>query len=298
MTPSISVVIPVYNGGHLLKTALASIFGQTVLPTEVIVVNDGSTDDTEIQLRELAHELPNTFRWTSQDHAGEAAARNTGLALAGGDLIAFLDHDDRWHPTKLERQLEQLDSEPALALSFTDYVRNATTGSVRIGHDTWDPSPEAVFEALTSSCALGIPTVLARRAAFDRVPPFDERLRMGTDWQMWLHMSAAGIRFGHLPEALVECHWDGTNVSSDRRLYYEQACEMFDRFFDDSSLPQYVRSGSGRCRAHWHLRAAIHASQTGDKAVARRHIWAAARARPTSVRAGWTRMLGIGLSPP
>src|SRR3982750_4832480 len=113
----VSVVLPVYNGRQFLSEAVASIYAQTAPPDEVIVVNDGSTDDTEELLRRLEAELRESFRWVSRAHRGEASARNTGLGLAHGEFVAFIDYDDRWYSEKLAKQLGQLVSEPELGVS-------------------------------------------------------------------------------------------------------------------------------------------------------------------------------------
>src|SRR5436190_13734941 len=107
---SVSVIIPVYNG-KFLEEAVASAYAQTSPPGEVIVINDGSTDDTERHIRNLASELPPNFIWRTKENGGAASARNAGLRLATGTHIAFLDADDVWHPEKLKRQLEHFDSD-------------------------------------------------------------------------------------------------------------------------------------------------------------------------------------------
>src|SRR5689334_25157413 len=112
----ISVVIPTYNGRRFLLDTLESVYAQTLLPEEVIVVNDGSTDGTEELLRSVEPRFQ-TLRWVSQSNHGVAHARNRGVQLATGDTIAFLDHDDVWRPRKLERQQRHLGSKPELGVS-------------------------------------------------------------------------------------------------------------------------------------------------------------------------------------
>jgi glycosyltransferase involved in cell wall biosynthesis len=297
----VSVVVPVYNGRQFLSEAVASIYAQTAPPDEVIVVNDGSTDDTEELLRRLEADLPESFHWVSRPHRGEASARNTGLGLAHGEFVAFIDHDDRWYPEKLAKQLGQLASEPELGLSFTGYHQTDGATATLVQHAAWDSDPAAVLRRLMRSCVVGPPScVLARRAALERVPAFDERLSLGCDWLMWLNLAAAGIRIGYVPEPLFEYRWHGGNLSRGPARYYESACQIFERFFETDRPPisfQGRDRDPGWWRARWHMLAAVNAVQTGAKTVARRHILRAAMLRPASIRPGWVRMLGVGTPP-
>lgn len=153
----VSVVIPAYNATFIDET-LSSVYAQTVAPHEVILVNDGSTDDTEDRLRQLASALPGSFLWQSKPNGGTASARNVAIRLAAGDYIAFLDADDLWHPQKLERQLQHFASTPDLAMSFTGYTDNYESYRPPHGraaypmsvmhHDCWNPDPDAVLALL------------------------------------------------------------------------------------------------------------------------------------------------------
>jgi glycosyltransferase involved in cell wall biosynthesis len=115
-----SVIIPTYNYGRFLREAVESVQAQTVQDFEILVVDDGSTDDTPQVLAALSDPRLRVFRIPN---SGVSAARNRGLAEARGEFVAFLDADDRWRPSKLERQLALLESEPAVGSVFTDFVR-------------------------------------------------------------------------------------------------------------------------------------------------------------------------------
>src|SRR5438034_8573923 len=100
--PAISVVIPTYNCAHMLADAIRSAYAQTLPPVEVVVVNDGSTDDTAQLLDGISKNLPSSFVYETKANGGEASARNRGVELSRGEFVAFLDQDDRWLPSKLE----------------------------------------------------------------------------------------------------------------------------------------------------------------------------------------------------
>lgn len=116
----VSVIIPTYNYGTFIREAIESVQRQTLEDIEIIVVDDGSTDDTPAVLASISD--PRLRVWRAPN-GGRSVARNIGLEMARGDFIAFLDADDRWRPRKLERQVAMMEREPSLAAVFTDFVR-------------------------------------------------------------------------------------------------------------------------------------------------------------------------------
>ena len=298
--PRVSVVIPAYNGERFIAEAVQSVYRQSALPDEVLVINDGSTDNTERELRRLGAELPESFRWYSRvNSGGPAAPRNLGITATEGDYIAFLDQDDVWHRAKLERQLEQFAAQPELALSFTGYrfVSDDESRVVRI--DDWDPDPAVVLDRLMlSPAAVGPPsTVMMKREVIERVGGFDASVGYSDDWKMWLRVAALSLPMGYLPEPLVDYYWHGENLSTGRSKQLASATRMFDSFFSDRDLPAPIGKRAGRVRAYWYFEAAIDARQRGDLSAARRHALKAAAIRPKSMRPGWIRVLGIGPPP-
>jgi glycosyltransferase involved in cell wall biosynthesis len=323
--PEVSVVIPAYNSEGFLEEAVDSVYAQTVRPREVIVVNDGSTDATESLLRRLAARLPPTFRWVTKGNGGSASARNVGIGLASGRFIAFLDHDDLWASQKLARQLDQFAADPDLSLSFTamrvtPYER-AEGGSLKPGsdegpgsnaglirppsgvsslHPDWNPEPEAVLERLIAIPQIGsLSTVMIRREAINRMGGFNEKIRVSDDWLLWLNMAAAGMKFGHIPEMMVEYRLHEGNLTRSRLQHSNDLTRVFDEFLATNELPRDIRR---RIRLRWwcahrHLVTAIGELQAGNKKQARHHILKAARVHPQSIRPGWIRMLGIGPPP-
>lgn len=121
--PFFSVVIPSYNRSDMTLDAVSSVLGQTFRDFEIIVVDDGSTDDTEQVLRDLGGKI----RYHKQKNAGVAAARNQGISLSGGDYICYLDSDDLWHPQKLAIYKAAIDSNPEIAFFFSDFHKHDIT---------------------------------------------------------------------------------------------------------------------------------------------------------------------------
>ncbi|MGD9509361.1 MAG: glycosyltransferase family 2 protein [Geminicoccaceae bacterium] len=204
MPVAISCVIPVFNGEAYLGEALDSVFAQTLPPTEVIVVDDGSTDGT----REVIDRFGTRVRYVHQENRGPAAARNKGIALAIGELLAFLDADDLWLPRKLARQTQRLAERGDLQVSVTQ-VRNFWIEELRV-------EAEAMRDHRLAAAALPgyVPqTMLARREAFVRVGLFDETLRTGEDTDWFLRAADLGTMAELLPEVLVMRRFHRTNLT-------------------------------------------------------------------------------------
>lgn len=163
----ISAIIPVYNGEAFLEEAIQSIQQQNYQPLEIIIVDDGSTDRTS----KIATSYGSQVRYVFQPNCGPAAARNTGLEIAHGNVIAFLDVDDLWTSNKLELQLSHLSRNPSEVI----------LGRVQV--ETIQDEPE--FKANTDSMiAFAVGCGLFRKSVFDKIGYFDVSLRYGedTDW--------------------------------------------------------------------------------------------------------------------
>lgn len=187
MSRSVSVVIPTYNYAPFLPGAVEGVRAQEWDDLEIIVVDDGSTDETPEVLDALAREHRN-FRWFRQENAGAAAARNRGIEEARGEFVAFLDADDLWLPGKLAAQFAALAERPAAAFSYTDVTLRHPNGT---DEDLACGVPEQpLLLQLLGGNLFATPTVLARRECFREVGLFDASLRTGEDWDMWLRLAA------------------------------------------------------------------------------------------------------------
>jgi glycosyltransferase involved in cell wall biosynthesis len=195
---SCSVVIPVYNGARFLDAALASVFAQTYRPIEVIVVDDGSTDTTPAVVARWPQ-----VRSVRQENAGVAAARNTGLALAGGDFVALLDADDVWEPDKLARQIAHLDAHPGLGYVCSRYRNFLEPGHAR---PDWLSAKQLAEEHIGS-----LSSFLARKEALARVGPFDPRDTSDVDWS--LRAKEAGVAMGVVEKVLVGRRVHDANIT-------------------------------------------------------------------------------------
>jgi glycosyltransferase involved in cell wall biosynthesis len=194
--PLVSVVVPTYNRVRQLPGAIDSILGQTYRNLEVIIVDDGSTDDTQQMLRGYGERI----RVITQQNAGPAIARNRGIAVARGEIIAFLDSDDQWLPTKLERQVRSLEAAgPEVTCSLCNctvlYANGETTSTFAIA-DTMPNCPTGMWlnpvEVLLNRFVMFNQAVAIRREVLERVGYFDESLRFGEDYELPFRLALAG----------------------------------------------------------------------------------------------------------
>ena len=182
---NISVIIPTWNRADRLANALQSVFAQSRPPAEVIVVDDGSTDDT----RRLVHSQFRDARYIYQQNKGVSSARNTGIQAASGDWIALLDSDDRWQPDKLEQQCEHLRARPDYKICHSDeiWIRNGRRVNPMKKHAKQGGH---IFRHCLPLCAISPSAVLIHRDLFKEIGLFDERLPACEDYDLWLRICA------------------------------------------------------------------------------------------------------------
>jgi glycosyltransferase involved in cell wall biosynthesis len=182
--PLISVVIPAFNRAWTLRNAVDSVLDQAYAPFELLVIDDGSTDETPALLREYGDRI-RVFRQSNQ---GVSAARNRGIAAARGSLIALLDSDDRWLPGKLAAQAGFFAANPEALLCQTEelWVRNGVRVNPRRRHQK---RSGMIFEPSLALCLVSPSAVMVRRRLFDQVGLFDETLPACEDYDLWLRVA-------------------------------------------------------------------------------------------------------------
>lgn len=211
--PLISVIIPTYNGGQFIARTLQSVLDQTFQDFEILVVDDGSVDNTA----EVVQQFTRRIRYFRKPNGGPASARNFGLRRAKGNYIALLDHDDLWLPKRLETQLPLFDKDPKIGVVFSDCYIKATNDSVVPETSFQEAKPFAgeVFEKLFLRNFVPSLTTLVRRECFDCVGFFDEsgRMTMTDDYHMWLRI-AVHYRYAFHPKPLAVYYRHSSNFSN------------------------------------------------------------------------------------
>jgi len=213
----VSAVIPCYNYGRFLGEAIESVLAQTRPAHEVIVVDDGSTDDTP----EVVRRFGGRTRYVRTPNRGVCAARNTGIALAEGGLVAMLDADDRWLPQKLERQVLIIAGNPKIGLLHAgSRVFDGETGETLCKPM---PSPRMDIHALMNRCAVSLPSTVVPRRVFNDVGGFNEALSYAADWEMWLRIATKYEVVG-CQETLVEYREHQASMSHGNALGHFRGC--------------------------------------------------------------------------
>jgi len=213
----ISAVIPVYNRPRFVRRAVESVFRQTAPPAELIVVDDGSTDDTPGTLEALRKTADGSFRIiTHRENQGVSAARNTGIRTAGTDWIALLDSDDTWHPEKLARQMAYHRDHPDLKISQCNeqWIRDGKPVNKRKIHRK---TGGRIFVESLKRCLVSPSAVLMHRSLFEDIGYFDESLPACEDYDLWLRVLTRypiGLldeplvtRYGGHPDQLSARYW-------------------------------------------------------------------------------------------
>lgn len=209
----VSVIIPTYNAGNYLPAAIDSVLGQTIKDIEVIVVDDGSTDNT----KEIITPYLNRINYIYQKNCGPSSARNRGISCAKGDYIAFLDADEIWIREKLEIQLNFLRENPEYSMVYTDLLRIDKRKNLTFPFLKGRIAAQNgyIFEELITKNFIPTTTVVVKRECFDHVGLFDESLRSVEDRDMWLRIAQQDkIGFIETPTVIAEVHDGG--LSSDR----------------------------------------------------------------------------------
>ena len=190
---AISVVVTTFNRGARIAATLDSVLAQTVAPCEILVIDDGSSDDTAAWIEKHYAQHAN-LRVIGQENAGVAAARNRGLREVRGELVAFLDHDDIWHPQKLQRQLDALQSAPQAALCWClwrEIEAAMATSAPLVNVCSTNRSGEGAAGAFSmisfpKTCLISASVPLIRTAFLRQIGGFDARTQPADDWDCWL----------------------------------------------------------------------------------------------------------------
>lgn len=228
--PQVSVIIPTYNRAAKVTTAIDSVLAQTFSDFELLVVDDGSDDDTRYRLRAYRERITVII----QPNRGVSAARNAGIGAAGGTLIAFLDSDDSWLPHKLQVQTDFFAAYPAAMWQQTAemWVRNGRRVNPKARHAKLTGH---IFQESLELCLISPSAVMLRRELLDEVGLFDEDLPVCEDYDLWLRIltkypvyldPAYGIikNGGHADQLSANSGLDAYRIQSLTKIF--QICEL------------------------------------------------------------------------
>ena len=224
----VSVIIPTYNYGHFLRDCLESVLGQTVLPEEIVIVDDGSTDNTpEIVQPYLSNPR---IKYIRIENSGVSAARNTAIKASSGDIIGILDADDKWRSDKLELQLPLFASSKvgvvySLCQPFND---NGPVKEFR----RIAPRRGRILDALLSDNVVPLSSAMVRRECFEKTGTFNESRKSCQDFDLWTRMSVDGVEFDYVDQPLMMYRVGHASMILDTSRHYREKhiilCELFE----------------------------------------------------------------------
>ncbi len=274
-SPRVSIIIPTYNRSKLLRVALKSALAQTYPNIEIIVVDDGSTDDTAAVVAQYAGRVT----YLKQANQDVAAARNTGIRAASGEYLTFLDDDDLIMPTKIARQVQVLASRPEVGLVHCRFYYADEDGNYLYKADLL-PEGEVLQELVCSNFVwVGAP--LIRRHCFDQVGLFDEEIpAICADWDMWLRIAQAGYRFACVQEPLgvYRIHRDG--MMSDVAELERGNFAVLEKVYSNPHLPADVAALKEQAYGKIRFWISCRYYDAGQWDDARRNLAAALALRP------------------
>ncbi len=284
-TPRVSVIITTYNRASLLQEAIESVLAQSYRDFELIVADDGSTDDTAERVAAFGDRV----RYVKLTHTGKAeVGRNAAITEGRGCFFAFLDDDDLWHEEKLARQMDVLERDEGLGYAYTDCRVLDEDGSISppLLLSQHKQSGD-VFDNLLEGCFVHPSTVVIRRILFQAVGPFDESLVCQGDYDLWLRAAyAAPVACVAEPLVLLRRPPDAMS----RRLQLlnvESAILVLERLRRRQQLTWRQRWLSRRTLSRWHATLGL---RREPASLARRHLLRSLRLNPLQ-RTAWQALI-------
>ena len=225
--PYFSIVIPVYNKEKFVVKTIESVLSQTFTDYEIIIVNDGSTDQSEAKISTFKD---NRIKYYSKKNEGVALARNFGIEKATADYICFLDADDYWYPTFLEtmqRYSSELPEQKVFAAAIEIETKNKTIPARYSIPPTSDFQIVNFFDASQKECVLWTSSVCIHKSIFEKVGDFDTKIKHGEDTELWIRI---GLQFTivFIRKILARYVYDDESISRNSNYYFEQY--TFDKY--------------------------------------------------------------------
>lgn len=266
--PRVSVVTPTYNRAHHLTQTINSVLYQTYRDLEVIVVDDGSTDET----RDVVQQFANCrIKYIYQENQERSVARNTGIKTSEGEYIAFLDSDDLWLPNKLEVQVPILDRQDRVGLVYSD-IQLIMPGGHFVSHHPYPFYQGNVTKYLILRNFVPSPTPLIRRECLAQVGFFDSAMVPSEDRDLWLRISRA-YEFAYVDQVLsrykVHPYYSERDIQRIASGYFK----VLSKFFQNPDLPREVRILRNRAFANAHFCVAELCHSYDQMPKARMHLW-------------------------
>ncbi len=287
--PLISVITPTYNRADFIGEAVESVLAQTYPHFELLIVDDGSTDNTpEVLQRFNEDERVRLFR---QENQGQSIARNVALAEAKGDFICFLDSDNYWPREKLEQQLRIFEQSPEVDVLYGDNVIINETGEETSRKNMARHSGRIAAQMIRDNC-VAMNTTMARRRCFDEMGGMSGKRRVADDYDLWLRFSAT-YEFRYEPEYWAWYRVMDDQISSDKTRRFQVNEDIIHDFRRD--YPSALSKAEfDKGFAHFYIRKGRYLGSVGQKKEGLREVMKALRYAPAELN-GWRALAAIAL---
>ena len=227
----VSVIIPTFNRENTILRSVHSVLNQTYEDLELLIIDDGSTDNTRVLIEQL--DDPRIRYIYLGANGGASNARNAGVSHAKGEWIAFQDSDDAWKPDKLQMQMEYASKHPEYAMIYTSYIAHLEDQDIYFPVEPLPPVMEGdMFVSLLSRNVIGAPTMMIKREAFLQSGGFDTNYHSLEDWEFVIRFSRNNL-IGYVPEYLMDVYMLDGGISSHVGAYYDSRCRMVAEYKDD-----------------------------------------------------------------
>lgn len=229
--PTISVIVPTRNRGYTLERAIQSVLAQTYTDFELIIIDDGSTDNTAEVISRFHDDR---IKFIQKNHRGGAAARNTGIQNAHGIFIAFQDSDDEWYPLKLEKQINFFQTAPQkIGVVYTGFWKMTKEGEkVYLPKSTVHVKEGNVYHQLLEENFITTQAAMVREDCFEKVGMFDETLPGLHEWDLWLRISRE-FDFGYIAEPLLQTYFTRDSITAKHQLRLRAQEIILNKYFNE-----------------------------------------------------------------
>jgi glycosyltransferase involved in cell wall biosynthesis len=274
----VSVIIPAYNQSDYLGIAIQSVLDQTYQDIEILVIDDGSTDDTGKVAKRFSDPR---IKYIYQANKGLSGARNTGIRNSVGEYLTFLDSDDLFLPEKINILVSFLNSQPEIGLVAGQAVPIDEHGQ-RIGSIFDTPIPEDSSKWLIGN-PLHVGSVMLRRSWQEKIGFFDESLRSYEDWDMWLRLAISGCRMGWVAKPVSMYRFHPEQMVRNSAQMTNATFAVLEKTYQNPDLPRKWHELRDDAYSSAHLRAAMQAYYHGDYESGKANLSEAAALNPALV---------------
>jgi GT2 family glycosyltransferase len=237
-SPRVSVILPAYNHAHFLPFAIESVLNQTFPDFEMIIIDDGSNDNT----REVVQKFKDPrIQYFYQSNKGLSGARNTGLGLAKGEYIAFLDADDLFLPGKLGLQVSWLEANPDYGFVSGGWNVVNENGEILLVQRPWMGTPRLELLDWLFACPVITNSVLVRQHWVEKVSGFDPQLRRVEDWDFWLRLAYAGCKMGWVNEIVCSYRMAAGQMTQNAAEQKRVSKQVMEKFYSQKNLPASIQ---------------------------------------------------------